>query len=453
MQKFVEAVEKELTAEDIDTSIEGCIGCGNCGNACPWYLVTNDPKYHPKTRADVVRNVYKAYIDPVGKIKASLGLIKKPTVKDLEDMRDAIWTCTTCGRCTLACMQGVSNRRLIRIARTAYDAAGIQPDIVKKIKNDCIVYHHSFGSTREEVFGRVLPVLQKAGLQVAVDVVGADYLWISSAVENTKVYDTEVPAMVSVLNAMGINYTISSQIVDSGTEMQAVVGNRALRKQYLERIEEQAKRLHVKAILLSECACDIRELIVEASDVLGRQFEFPVAYIDNLVIDAINSGKIPVEKVEMTATYHDPCWTSRLSGYVEEPRELLRKVVTNFVEMTPNREYNYCCNAGAGPLRMFPSKEGEINLRQKVSVLKARQIEATNADAVVTPCATCFLGLKDIVKVYKLRAKAETLISVAYEAMMKALQKQGKTDIVKFPINYDKIPEQFRYIKKEIKAQ
>jgi len=290
-------------------------------------------------------------------------------------------------------------------------------------------------------------------VQTAVDVVGADYLWICSAIGNTKVYETESPVMVSMLNAMGINYTISSQIVDTGTEMQAVVVNRALTKQYLERVEEQAKRLHVKAILLPECACDVREYIVEASDVLGRQFEFPIAYIDNLVIDAINSGKIPVEKVEMTATYHDPCWTSRLSGYVEEPRELLRKVVTNFVEMTPNREYNYCCNAGAGPLRMFPSKEGEINLRQKVSVLKARQIEATNADAVVTPCATCFLSLKDIVNVYKLRAKAKTLISVVYEAMMKALQKQGKTDIVKFPINYDKIPEQFRFIKKEIKAQ
>ncbi|PIV28342.1 MAG: (Fe-S)-binding protein, partial [Candidatus Altarchaeum sp. CG03_land_8_20_14_0_80_32_618] len=187
MQKFVEAVEKEITAEDIDTNIEGCIGCGNCGHACAWYLVENDPKYHPKTRADVVRNVYKAYIDPVGKVKASLGLIKKPNVKDLEDMKDAMWACTTCGRCTLACMQGVSNRRMIRIARTAYDAAGIQPQIVQKIKNDCIVHHHSFGSTREEVFGRVLPVLQKAGVQIAVDVVGAEYLWICSAIGNTKV--------------------------------------------------------------------------------------------------------------------------------------------------------------------------------------------------------------------------------------------------------------------------
>ncbi|CEG13061.1 conserved hypothetical protein [groundwater metagenome] len=448
MQKFVEAVEKELTAEDIDTSIEGCIGCGNCGHACAWYLVSNDPKYHPKTRADVVRNIYKTYIDPLGKIKANLGLIKKPTVKDLEDMRDAMWACTTCGRCTLACMQGVSSRRMIRIARTAYDAAGIQPPIVQKIKNDCIVHHHSFGSTKEEVFGRVLPVLQKAGVQVPIDVVGAEYLWICSAIGNTKVYETEAAVMVGMLNAMGINYTISSQIVDTGTEMQAVVGNRALTKQYLERIEEQAKRLHVKGILLPECACDIRELIVEASDVLGRQFEFPIAYVDTLAINSINSGKIPVEKVEMTATYHDPCWTSRLTGYVEEPRDLLKKVVTNFVEMTPNREYNYCCNAGAGPLRMFPSTEGEINLRQKVSILKAKQIEATNADAVLTPCATCYLSLKDIVKVYNLKTKAESLISVVYKAMMNALTKEGKTDIVKFPVNYDKIPESFRYIKK-----
>lgn len=456
MQKFVEALEKELTAEDIDTHIEGCIGCGNCGHACPWYLATNDPKYHPKTRSDLIRKIYYAYIDPIGRLKASLGLIEKPTVKDLEEMRDVFWSCTTCGRCSLACMQGVSNRRLTRIGRTCYDAANILPDIVHEIRTNCRIYQHSFGRTREQVFGEVLQKnLIPHGIQVPIDVEGADYLFLCSAIGNTKVAPEAAHTIISIYNVAthlaGFKYTISSRIIDTGTEAMAVVCNPEMQKQYLERIEAEAERLRVRAILVPECACDIRMFLVDSAGILGRNMKFPMDYVDHLFYDWISSGKIPVEKLKIKVTYHDPCWTTRLSGYIEEPRKLLKEIVDeeNFIEMTPNREFNYCCNAGAGPLRMYPSKEGEINLRQKVSQFKAKQIEVTGADYVLTPCATCYLSLKDIVNTYKLKTKASMLVDKVYEAMMLALKKQGKEDLVKFPAYYDKIPEQHRYLKKE----
>lgn len=455
MQIFVDALKKELTAEDIDTHIEGCIGCGNCGNACPWYLATNDPKYHPKTKSDLIRSIYHAYIDPIGKIKAELGLIKKPTVKDLEEMRDVFWSCTTCGRCSLACMQGVSNRRLTRIGRTCYDAANILPDIVHKIRTDCRIYQHSFGLTNEQVQGNVMMKnLAPRGIQVPVDVEGADYLFLCSAIGNTKIAPEKAYTIISIYNAAthlaGFKYTISSRIIDTGTEAMAVVCNPELQKQYLERIEAEAERLRVRAILVPECACDIRMFLVDAARILGRNMKYPMDYVDHLFYDWIHTKKIPVEKLNDKVTYHDPCWTTRLSGYIEEPRKLLKEVINedNFIEMTPNREYNYCCNAGAGPLRMYPPKEGEINLRQKVSVFKAKQIEATKADYVLTPCATCYLSLKDTVKTYNLPTKAEMLVDKVYEAMMKGLKKEGKEDLVKLPAYYDKIPEQFRYIKK-----
>ncbi|MFN3528151.1 MAG: (Fe-S)-binding protein, partial [Candidatus Altarchaeaceae archaeon] len=452
MQVFVEALEKELTAEDIDTHIEGCIGCGNCGNACPWYLATNDPKYHPKTRSDLIRKIYYAYIDPIGKLKASLGLIEKPTVKDLEEMRDVFWSCTTCGRCSLACMQGVSNRRLTRIGRICYDAANILPDIVHKIRTNCRIYQHSFGLTRDQVFENVIQKnLIPHGIQVPIDVEGADYLVLFSAVDNTKVAPESAHTIMSVFNVAthlaGFKYTLSSRIIDTGTEAMAVVCNPEIQKQYLERIEAEIERLRVRSILIPECPCDIRLFLVDSAAVLGRNMKFPMDYADHLFYDWISSGKIPVEKLKVKVTYHDPCWTTRLTGYIEEPRELLKEIVdeSNFIEMTPNREFNYCCNGGAGPLRMYPPNDGEMNLRQKVSQFKAKQIEITNADYVLTPCTTCFLTLRDIVKTYNLKTKASMLIDLVYEAMMLGLKKQGKENLVKFPAYYDKIPEQYRY--------
>lgn len=50
LQKFVETVDKWLTAEDIVINLEACIGCNNCSQACAWYLETGDERLRPKYR-------------------------------------------------------------------------------------------------------------------------------------------------------------------------------------------------------------------------------------------------------------------------------------------------------------------------------------------------------------------------------------------------------------------
>lgn len=209
---------------------------------------------------------------------------------------------------------------MTKIGRTVYNAANILPDIVHTIRTNSRKYRHSFGLTPEKVIGNISGVLQKAGLHVPIDVDRADYLWLCSAIGNTNVYQ-KAPGILSVLNAAGLNYTISSKIIDTGTEIEAVVVDPEMSKQYLERAE--AERLNVRAILVPECACDTRTFLVDSSDILERQMKYPIDYIDHLVIDWIKEGKIPVEKLNASATYHDPCWTTRQTDYIEEPRELL----------------------------------------------------------------------------------------------------------------------------------
>jgi Fe-S oxidoreductase len=69
----------------------------------------------------------------------------------------------------------------------------------------------------------------------------------------------------------------------------------------------------------------------------------------------------------------------------------LNLVSNNFIEMTPNREHNYCCNGGAGGMRLPENTE----LRRKISVLKANQIRVTGAEYVTSPCVVCTLSLED----------------------------------------------------------
>jgi Fe-S oxidoreductase len=92
-------------------------------------------------------------------------------------------------------------------------------------------------------------------------------------------------------------------------------------------------------------------------------------------------------------TYHDPCNIARSSRIIEQPREILKAICRDFVEMTPNRAENYCCGGGGGTvsideIRAF--RTGSLGKR------KADQIRETGATIVVSPCANCKKQLREV---------------------------------------------------------
>lgn len=111
----------------------------------------------------------------------------------------------------------------------------------------------------------------------------------------------------------------------------------------------------------------------------------------------MRAGKIPLkgDKIEERVTYHDPCNIARAGRITEEPREILKAICKDFVEMTPNRAENYCCGGGSGlvsidEIRAF--RTGPMGKR------KADQLRATGAKYIVSPCANCKKQLREVVE-------------------------------------------------------
>jgi CheY-like chemotaxis protein len=130
----------------------------------------------------------------------------------------------------------------------------------------------------------------------------------------------------------------------------------------------------------------------------------------------IKEGRIVVDPnvCKERVTYHDSCNLARSCGITEEPRELLRMVAKDFVEMTPNRAENYCCTGGGGAMSM-----SEYTPRRLVSAkVKADQIAATGATIVVTSCHNCVDGLSDLIKHYKLDCKVQQLVDLVADALV-----------------------------------
>jgi len=98
-------------------------------------------------------------------------------------------------------------------------------------------------------------------------------------------------------------------------------------------------------------------------------------------------------------TYHDPCNMARSGWIVEQPRQILKAFVKDFVEMEPHGRANYCCGGGGGLVSMDETQEFRMTVGGKV---KADQIRRTGAQIVVAPCANCKKQLKELVAHHEL---------------------------------------------------
>jgi Fe-S oxidoreductase len=94
-----------------------------------------------------------------------------------------------------------------------------------------------------------------------------------------------------------------------------------------------------------------------------------------------------------TITYHDPCYLARGRGITVEPREVLRQIGGQLVEMEHHGKRTFCCGAGGGQLFIADDKlelpGGRVNHR------RFAEVEASGASTVAVACPYCPIMLKD----------------------------------------------------------
>ncbi len=120
-------------------------------------------------------------------------------------------------------------------------------------------------------------------------------------------------------------------------------------------------------------------------------------HILELLDELRKTGRIKTEGLEKDRmTFHDPCSIVRKGGVVESPRNLMKMVTSNFVEMADHGKWNWCCGGGGG----VSSNEDADELRIQVFRRKKSQIEETGANTLVTACANCRLVIEEGLEEY-----------------------------------------------------
>jgi Fe-S oxidoreductase len=368
-----------------------CVRCGICAEACLFYTETGDARYTPIYKTEPLRKLWKREYTFWGKLASKMGLLKPMTESDLSDWEELVYDgCSMCSRCSMVCPVGVDIAYLIRKAKEGLSAAGFSPADLVAAGERADRIGSPMGVTSHTLNATIRVQEKETGLPVPLDVQGAEYLVLLSSGEIAG-FPEFIGSLAKIFKATGISWTLSSEYFEA-TNTGVQLGNSKLAAKLVERIVTVAEKLDIKTVVSPECGHAYTTIRWDAPNFIGRPLPFNVVHVMELLDQLRQQGRLKTKGyTEERLSYHDPCNAGRRGGVLDQPRNLLKMVAPNFVELPESGDMNWCCGGGGG----VSSNERANPLRLKVFDAKKRQLDAAKPEGLVTACSNCRHMLED----------------------------------------------------------
>jgi len=223
-----------------------------------------------------------------------------------------------------------------------------------------------------------------------------------------------IEALARIFKQADVSWTIASEAFEA-TNSGIQIGSSDIARELVTRVVTAAEKLKVKNIISPECGHAYYAIRWDGPNLIGRPYTFKVIHILELLEELRTSGRLKTEGMEdARLTFHDPCQIVRKGGVLEPPRNLLKQVASNFVDMQDAREMNWCCGGGGG----VSANERADELRIKVFARKKSQLDELNVDTLVTACANCRLILEEGLEEYHMELPVVGLTEMLAEHLV-----------------------------------
>jgi Fe-S oxidoreductase len=397
LEAFAAVLEHSSYALPLDVFSRVSTKCGLCAASCQLYQSTGEDRDIPCHRSELLLRVYRRYFTRSGSLKARISEGFFLTDEYIDEMAEAYYRCTACRRCKLTCPMGIDHGLVTHLARWLLAEVGVVPkalvvavrEQLEGVGNTSAIPAPALKDTcefLEEEFQEIF----NANVKFPIDVEGAEYVFFPAVSDYLLEPDT-LMGNAAVMHVSGGSWTIGTKNFD-GINYGLFYSDR-LMERIVKNLVAEVKRLKGKKVLIGECGHATRA--AWAIPTFCGPDSPPVVNFIQYTHEQLVKGRIPLngQLIEEPVTYHDPCNLARAGRITEEPREILKAICRNFVEMFPNRTENYCCGGGGGTVSIDEIREFRTNLMGRS---KADQIRATGAKYVVAPCANCKKQLKEV---------------------------------------------------------
>jgi len=329
--------------------------------------------------------------------------------------------CSLCGRCTINCTMGINIPYLIRAARGALASVDLVPTGLQSTVDTAVEKGNNMGIAEEDWKETVEWLEEELQQEVDDPTVklpldkSNSHMFYTINPREAMFFPLSISAAGKIFYAAGESWTFASDNFDV-TNYGLYNGNDEAAALMSGRLVQALERLGCQELILAECGHGFNSNRWEAPEWLQKKYNFPVRSILEVIETYIKQDRIKLDpsKNSKRVTLHDPCNLVRLGGLIETQRFILQNSVSDFVEMTPNREKNFCCGGGGGQLAMTRFSKRRL----QAGGIKAEQIRETKAEIVVTPCHNCIDQLMELNKVYKLGIEIKTVTEMVADALI-----------------------------------
>lgn len=331
-----------------------CSSCGFCRAVCPVFGLTKRPAFNARGKMLILKEVMD------GNIELN------------DELIETLFQCTTCASCASQCPSGVNPPEIIKQVRKDMVERGTCHPAFEGMRRVLEEHTNIYGEDEPEDFERERN--RKADMVFFIGCVGSYR------------EDEATLATLDLLDHLSVDYTLIDEVCCSGAlgDVGFEVNQRLAQTNVDLIMATGAKKV------VTGCPYCSRTFNEKAEYAALRQAGIEIIHLSQFLKD-YDLG-VQTDKV---VTYHDPCDLGRHCGIYDEPRETIRKIAPNFVEMQHNRADALCCGAGGGVRGAYAKNSIAMASR------RLEEAEEIGAEVVLTECNSCVHNLNNA----KLRAQ------------------------------------------------
>ena len=382
-----------------------CTNCRSCADVCPAVSASASGELSALYRMKGLKQILKSRTWLFQKIFRK----KEPTEEEWKHYSNTVFRCTLCGNCREVCPVGINLKQLWLSLRKDLVDSKYYPKKINMIRNNLEESHNVFDEDNEERAEWVEDMREPPDDLFSKD--RAEVVYFTGCVAAYFPLAQKIPiALAEIFEVSEVDFTLLGKEEWCCGFPLLGAGLKDMFGRFSDHNLAAVKKKGAQKVVFAcpSCFQMWREYYPY------EEFGIEIIHGSQFLMHLLQQNRVPLQELDLTVTYHDPCDLGRGARVFDAPRKVIQSIPgVQFVELPNNRENCNCCGGG-GNLEMI-----DPELSAKIAKSKIKEAEGTGAQAIVTSCQQCVRTMTTYVKRNKIPIEVMDIIQLVRRAVRK----------------------------------